>query len=77
MQKNKKVTFPIYKTLWCKIRYWQSLRDISNDMLASYLNVSKRTLNDYDKTACNITLGQLDSFLNKNNIELSDLLEMK
>ncbi len=66
----------IYKIIWCKIRYWQSLRDISDSDLAAYMHVGERTLKDYDKNAKNITLEKIDNFLYVNNMELSDLLSM-
>ena len=64
----------LYKIVWCKIRYYQQLHDISDDILANHLGVHIRTLKEYDKTAENITLGRLDNFLYMNNLNLNDLL---
>lgn len=66
---------PIYKYIWCKIRLYQQLNDIDEQILASYIGVQVRTLREYDKQSKNITLGQIDSFLYKNGMTLSELLE--
>ena len=74
MRKDKRIT--IYKKIWCKIRYWQSLKDVSDSQLAAYLQVCERTLRDYDKNARNITLEKVDNFLAVNSMELDELIEM-
>lgn len=74
MKKEKRIA--IYKKIWCKIRYWQSLKDVSDSELAAYLNVCERTLRDYDKNARNITLEKVDNFLVVNSMELDELLAM-
>ena len=74
MKKEKRIT--LYKKLWCKIRYWQSLKDITDTELASLLQVGERTLKEYDKSAKNITLEKIDMFLYSNNMELAELLNM-
>lgn len=42
MKKDKRI--PIYKKIWCKIRYWQSLKDISDNELANCLSLSVEVL---------------------------------
>ena len=74
MRKEKRIT--IYKKIWCKIRYWQSLKDVSDSELAAYLQVCERTLRDYDKNSRNITLEKVDNFLAVNGMELDELLAM-
>ena len=74
MKKEKRIA--IYKKIWCKIRYWQNLKDVSDTELAAYLRVCERTLRDYDKNARNITLEKIDNFLIVNSIELDELLAM-
>ncbi|MBR5681674.1 MAG: hypothetical protein IKW96_00125 [Ruminococcus sp.] len=74
MKKEKRIT--IYKKIWCKIRYWQNLKDVSDTELAAYLRVCERTLRDYDKNARNITLEKIDNFLTVNSMELDELLAM-
>lgn len=71
----KKKTIPIYKKLWCKIRYYQQLHDLSNADLAAFIGVSERTLSEYDKDAANLTLGKVDSFLKSEEISLKDLFD--
>lgn len=73
----KKVTrITLYKRIWCKIRFWQSLRDVSDSELAAYLNVCERTLRDYDKNARSLTLEKIDNFLVVNSMELHELLTL-
>ena len=76
MHLNRKTTnrLPLYRVLWCKIRYFQQLNEISDEALANALGVHVRTLKEYDKTAENVTFGRLDSFLYINNLSLDDLL---
>ena len=70
----KKPRITLYKYIWCKIRLYQQLNDIDEQLLASTIGVQLRTLKEYDKQSKNITLGQLDSFLYMNNLSLQDLL---
>ena len=74
MKREKRIA--VYKKIWCKIRYWQSLKDISDRELATYLQVCERTLRDYDKNARNITLEKIDNFLVVNSMELDELLSL-
>ena len=73
-KRDKRIS--IYKKIWCKIRYWQSLKEVSDSELAAYLQVCERTLRDYDKSARNITLEKIDNFLVVNSMELDELLTM-
>ena len=66
----------LYKLIWCKIRYWQSLHDVSDADLAACMAVGERTLRNYDKSAKEITLEKLDNFLMTNRLELHELLSM-
>lgn len=73
---TKKHRVPLYKKIWCKIRYWQSVEDISDKELADYLQVGERTLREYDKDAKHVTLEKVDNFLVVNRMELNELLMM-
>lgn len=73
-KKNQRIT--LYKKIWCKIRYWQNLRDIPDSELASYLQVGERTLREYDKLAQHITLEKVDNFLYVTGLELNDLMTL-
>ena len=73
-KKNQRIT--LYKRIWCKVRYWQSLRDISDAELASYLQVGERTLREYDKSARHITLEKVDNLLYVTGMELNDLMTL-
>ena len=72
--KSNRIT--LQKYIWCKIRYYQQLNDISDSDLASSLDVAERTLKEYDKSANNVTLAKVDRFLYVNNMKISDLLNM-
>lgn len=72
MKKEKRIT--LYKKIWCKIRYWQNLNDIPDEELATHLEISIRTIKEYDKDASNITLQKLDRFLYLYDLSLNELL---
>ena len=74
MKRTPRIT--LYKKVWCKIRYWQNLRDITDSELAAVLQVGERTLHEYDKNAKNITLEKIDNFLDVNKMELNELPSM-
>lgn len=74
MKRDKRIA--LYRKIWCKIRYWQSLKDVTDTELAAYLQVSERTLHEYDKNAKNITLEKVDNFLYMNGMELADLMNL-
>ena len=74
MKRMPRIT--LYKKIWCKIRYWQNLRDIPDAELAAALQVGERTLHEYDKSAKHITLEMVDNFLEINQMELDELLSM-
>lgn len=72
----KKARITLYRKIWCKIRYWQNLKDISDAELASYLQVGERTLHQYDISAENVTLGRVDNLLYVTGMELNDLMTL-
>ena len=72
----KKARITLYRRIWCKIRYWQQLKEISDAELASYLQVGARTLHEYDKSAENVTLGRVDNLLYVTGMELDDLMAL-
>lgn len=73
-KKNQRIT--LYKRIWCKIRYWQNLRDVTDTELALYLQVGERTLREYDKSARHITLEKIDNLLSITGMELDDLMSL-
>lgn len=74
MRKEKRI--PIYKTIWCKIRYWQMLHDISDEELSSMIGVVGRTIKEYDKDARHLTFEKLENFLLCTNLSLEQLLSL-
>ena len=73
-KKTQRIT--LYKRIWCKVRYWQALKDVSDAELASYLQVGERTLHEYDKSAENITLGRVDNLLYVTGMDFNDLIAL-
>lgn len=73
---KKAARITLYRRIWCKIRYWQQLREISDAELASYLQVGERTLHQYDISAENVTLGRVDNLLHVTGMELNDLMAL-
>lgn len=61
MKREKRIA--IYKKIWCKIRYWQSIREVTDTELAAFLQIGERTLKEYDKSAKNVTLEKIDILL--------------
>ncbi|MBR2303908.1 MAG: hypothetical protein IJ871_02055 [Ruminococcus sp.] len=76
MKSKQKKDVALYKKIWCKIRYYQQLNDLSNEDLAAFIGVSERTLSEYDKNAQNITLGKIENFLKCEEIDLEELMEL-
>lgn len=73
-KKNQRIT--LYKRIWCKIRYWQNLRDVTDAELALYLQVGEHTLREYDKSAKHVTLEKVDNLLSITGMELNDLMSL-
>ena len=72
--KNKRI--PLQKKIWCKIRYWQNLNDISDEELAGFLGCSDRTLRNYDNNPSNVTLKTIDTFLMAADMSLEDFFKI-
>ena len=64
---------PLQKLLWCKIRYYQQLYCMSDELLSETLGVTERTLKAYDKDAGNVTLEKVDNFLQATNLMIQEL----
>lgn len=73
---KKATRITLYRRIWCKIRYWQQLKEVSDAELASYLQVGERTLHQYDISAENVTLGRVDNLLYVTGMELEELMAM-
>lgn len=73
---KKSTRITLYKRIWCKIRYWQNLRDVTDAELASYLQIGERTLREYDKSAQHVTLEKVDNLLSITGMELNDLMSL-
>lgn len=73
---KKATRITLYRRIWCKIRYWQQLKEVSDAELASYLQVGERTLHQYDISAANITLGRVDNLLYVTGMDFNDLMAL-
>ncbi len=69
----KKNEIALHRVVWCKIRYWQRLHDASDETLARYLLLSPRTLREYDHDAGNLSLKQIENFLEATGLTLEQL----
>ena len=76
MNNSKSKRKTLQKVIWCKVRYWQQLNDVTDSELANYLEVAERTLKEYDKNSNNITLAKIDQFLYINNMTIHDLFNL-
>lgn len=75
MAKAREKRIPLHKLIWCKIRYYQQLHDISDEDMAAYLDCCTKTLHNYDRNAKCLTFHDVDSFLYINNITLDELMK--
>lgn len=75
MKKNKD-EISLHDWVWFKIRFYQKVHKLSNEILAAYLGVSERTLLEYEKSAANLTLGKIENFLKSVDLEFSELLNL-
>ncbi len=64
----------IPKIIWAKIRYFQMLDDMPDEVLAEYLNICTKTLRAYDKGAANLTLGQIAGYIDLTDRKMTDLI---
>lgn len=74
VKKTARIT--LYRKIWCKIRYWQQLKEVSDAELASYLQVTERTLREYDKSAQHITLEKIDNLLYIIGMDFNELMTL-
>lgn len=70
---NKRIA--LYRKIWGSIRRWQNITSTPDALLADMLILKNvRTLRDYDTSAANIRLEQLDNFLYENDLTLTSLM---
>lgn len=74
--RGKSKRIPLQKLIWCRIRYWQNLHDVSNEELAGYLGCSTRTLQNYDNDPSCVTLKTIDTFLFASEMSLAEFLSI-
>lgn len=63
----------LHRKVWCKIRLWQNLNNASDETLARYLNLSVRTLREYDNDAGNLSLERVEGFMSATGLTLDEL----
>lgn len=64
----------IPRLIWANIRKFQYLKNIEDEKLALDLEVSARTLSNYDRDPSTIKLDAIEKFCVKEDIELKDLI---
>ena len=73
-KKSKRI--PLQKEIWCKVRYWQNINDVSDKDLAEYLGCSERTLHNYDTDPSPVTLKTVDTFLYVIDMTFSEFMSV-
>lgn len=71
-RKSKKQTIAL--TIWSNILRQQYLLGITNEQLCETLNITSRTLYNYQRDPSVLTLRQLQAFLDALNIDMESLL---
>lgn len=71
--KLKPTSVPLHRQVWLKIRLWQKLNNASDETLARYLNLSVRTLREYDNNAGNLSLERVEGFMRTTGLTLEEL----
>ena len=64
----------IPRLIWANIRKFQYLKNIEDEKLALDLEVSSRTLSNYDRDPSTIKLDAIEKFCIKEDVELKDLI---
>lgn len=64
----------IPRLIWANIRKMQYLKNIEDEKLALDLEVSQRTLSNYDREPGTIKLDAIEKFCIKENIEITELI---
>lgn len=62
------------RLIWTNIRKMQYLKNIADEKLAIDLEVTQRTLSNYDRDPGTIKLESIEKFCIKENIELIELI---
>ncbi|SDB24887.1 hypothetical protein SAMN02910317_01198 [Ruminococcaceae bacterium FB2012] len=70
----KTKTIPLHRKIWLKMRLWQQLNDASDETFARYLNLSVRTLREYDNDSSNLSLERLENFMSCTDLTLDQLI---
>lgn len=73
MPKTIEKSSPIYDIVWSNIRRIQYLEHIPDHYLAESLNVTERSLINYDKEPQKITLERIQKFIDATNVTIGEL----
>lgn len=75
--KKKIVCFPkvkLSRLIWSNIRKAQYLNELSDEQLAKALNVSIRTLNNYDNDPSRISFKNVEEFIDNTETPFEQLI---
>ena len=64
----------ISRLIWSNIRKSQYINQLSDEQLALALNVSIRTLNNYDNAPCKISLETIEMFIKNTETPFEQLI---
>lgn len=77
MMKQQEIKCPeVYKIIWANIRKIQYINGITDSQLAEIMNVTPRTLYNYDNEPFKITLEKIQLFLNNMQITMEQLISI-
>ena len=76
MRKNATISSKvrISRLIWSNIRKSQYINQLSDEQLALALNVSIRTLNNYDNAPCKLSLETIEMFIKNTETPFEQLI---
>jgi len=75
--RKKAVCFPkirISRLIWSNIRKSQYMNELTDEQLAQALEVSVRTLNNYDNEPCKLSLETIEMFVKNTETPFEQLI---
>lgn len=75
-QNKRELSYNTSNIIWSNIRKFQYLNKVSDEQLACLLDVSIRTLDNYNTEPQRITLKTIENFLNETGISIDKLLDV-
>lgn len=64
------------RLVWGNIRKYQYLNSMCDEMLASILGVSPRSLYNYDRMPDRLSIGKIEAFISATGIDAAKLIQL-